>query len=180
MAVTKRLLAQDDGDCQVLKLDSSQRYIMNSSPEWQMLLGPGSELSTSTQTLKLAAEFNQGSFDGIRLTAYLYNPRTGSVDSSSSCTFRVHVVRAPNWQDVLVDSFAGATTPNQYYFKQVLSSELPGVDLFGGDTLMIEAVVTRLGETYRDRVYVNHLGVYDNITRVRQDVEFLDITKLDE
>lgn len=180
MAVTKRLLAEDSGESQVLKLDSNKRYLMNSSDEWQMLLGPNSELSNSTQILKIAAEFNQSSFDGIRVTSYLYNPSTGGVDSSASCTFKVYVVRSPDWQDVPVADFIGTQLPNQYYFRSILASEISSIDLFGGDTVMIEAVVTRLGETYRDRIYVNHLGIYDNVTRLRQDVEWLDISKLDE
>ena len=50
----------------------------------------------------------------------------------------------------------------------------------GDTTLMIEGVAIRSGVTYRDRIYVNHLGVYDSIIRLRNAVDFLDITKLDE
>jgi hypothetical protein len=45
---------------------------------------------------------------------------------------------------------------------------------------MIQATIVRLGITYRDRIYVNHLGIFDNVTRLRGDVEFLEVTKKDE
>ena len=180
MAVIKRLLTSHDGRDQILKLDSNKRYIVNTSPEWQMLLGSLSELTNSRQVLKIAAEFNVASFEGIRLVAYLFNPSTGGVDSSASCTFDVYVVRSPNWQDIFVASFVGADTSNSYYFSDVPSSSIPSINLFGGDTVMVEAVITRLNQTYRDRVYINHLGIYDNAFRMRQDIEFLDLTKLDE
>lgn len=181
MPITRKLVAPDDNDDnQWLKVDSNKRYITNDMDDWQFLFGPGSALTTSTQILKIAAEFDKDDFDGMRIAAYLYNPASGTVSSVATCTFNVFKVTTPTWTEQLIASFAGALTYNSYFFKDVTSVQLPGVDLFGGDTIMIEAVVTRLSETYRDRIYVNHLGIYDNAFRLRQDVDFLDISKLDE
>ena len=59
-------------------------------------------------------------------------------------------------------------------------SAIGSIDFQGGDSIMIEATINRLSSVYRDRIYVNHLGIYDNVTRLRGDVEFLEVTKKDE
>ena len=72
----------------------------------------------------------------------------------------------------------GSQLSNNYFYINPTVASLTPIDFFGGDTIMIEATAIRLGVTYRDRIYVNHLGIYDNVTRLRGDVEFLDLTKV--
>lgn len=180
MAITRKLVAQDDNDDnQWLKVDHNSRYIVNDMDDWQFLFGPNSSLSTGTQVLKIAAEFNKDTFDTIRFTSYLYNSATGSVDSAGSATYNVYLVTTPDWTEQLVTSFSGTQLTNQHFFANINTSSLTPVDFFGGDTIMIEAIMVRLGVTYRDRLYVNHLGIYDNAFRLRRDLDFLDITKQD-
>lgn len=181
MPITRKLVAPTDNqENQWLKVDSSKRFIVNNHNDWQFLFGPDSAPSTSTLVLKIAAEFDKVDFNSIRFTAYLYNPVTGSISSAASVTFNVYLVTTPDWTDQLVTSFSGDASYTNYYFKDVVATSLTPIDFFGGDTIMIEAVATRLSETYRDRIYINHLGIYDNVTRLRQDVDFIDITKQDE
>ena len=183
MAISRILVAQDQEDCQVLNTDNRQRYIVNYESNWQLLFGPGSELSSSTQVLKISAELDTENFQKIRLIGYLYNPITGGIDGAGNCEFRIHrVVKTtnPNWSDVFITSIAGTLQSNGYYFAEVNISDITGANLDGDTTLMIEAFSDRLSTKYRERVYINHLGVYDSIVRLRQDVEFLDITKKDE
>lgn len=180
MPITRKLVAQDTNeDNQWLKVDNAQRYIVNDSNDWQFLFGPNSEPTNSTQVLKLSAEFNKDSFDTIRFAGYLYNPVTGAVDSSASVTFSVYLVTTPQWTETLVSTFAGANTFNNYYFADINTSTLTPIDFYGGDTIMVEAVAIRLGRTYRDRIYVNHLGIFDNAFRLKQSIDFLDISKQD-
>lgn len=180
MPITRKLLAQDScEEHQILKMDSSKRFIVNTGKEWQFLFSPNSSFSSSNQIIKIACEFNKETFDGIRLAAYLYKQNTGEVSSSSTCQFNIYRVDSPNWKDTFILSVNGTFTSETYWFKELLQSDIPSIDLFGGDTIMVEVVVTRLSETYRDRIYVNHLGIYDNITRARKDIDFLSITKKD-
>lgn len=180
MPITRKLVAQDSNEeNQWLKVDSIKRYIVNDSNDWQFLFGPNSAPTNSSQVIKIAAEYNFRDQDGVRFIAYLYNPATGSVDSSASVTFNVYLVNVPNWTETLVTSFSGAMLANNYYYYSATNTELLPTDLYGGDTLMIEAVATRLSETYRDRLYVNHLGIYTNVFTLRQDVDFLSLTKQD-
>lgn len=184
MPITRKLVAQDENDVnQWLKVDHSSRYIVNNSPEWQFLFSPNSALSASSQILKLAAQLDSETLNKIRVIGYLYNPVTGNVDNSSGITFRIYKVNNiadPKWQDELVTTLVGEFQSNSYYFKDIDLEDITGASLDGDTTLMIEGVATRLGRTYRDRIYVNHLGVYDSVVRLRNDVQFLDLTKLDE
>lgn len=182
MAVRK-LLAQDDSqEAQWLKIDSNSKYINNHSSEWQFLFGPNSEPTNSAQVLKLAAQLDTVTLDTIRFIGYLYNPKTGGIDNASGVTFniyRVEDINTPQWNDLFITTIPGVLQSNSYYFTDASISSLTGAILDGDTTLMIEGVATRSGTTYRDRIYVNHLGVYQSIVSLRQAVDFLDITKKD-
>ena len=180
MPVSRRLVAQHAEDSQVLRTDNRRKFIVNDIADWQFLFGPGSELSSSTQILKIAAEFDTQDFESIRLAAYLFNPVTGAVDNAATCTFKIYLVTTPNWTETLLTTVTGVQLGNTYFFSDLNVSALVPAELDGDSTLMVEATVTRLSETFRDRAYFNHLGVYDSIVRLRNDVDFLNITKLDE
>lgn len=183
MAITRILVAQDESeDNQFLKVDNSSRFIVNHSQEWQFLFGPSTTPTNSSQILKLAAQLDTTTLDKIRIVGYLYNPVTGNVDSSASVMFNVYYVNDitnPKWQDNLIATLTGTLQSNSYFFSEIDISALIGASMDGDTTLMIEGTATRLGITYRDRLYANHLGVYESIVRLRQDVDFLNITKKD-
>lgn len=181
MAITRRLVAQDDNDDnQWLKVDHDSRYVVNDMDDWQFLFGPNSSLSASTQIIKIAAKFNEVTFDNIQMIAYLYDAKNMSVASSANCVFKIYRISAPDWTETFVTSLSGTLLGNNYFYANPVLSGLSSIDFSGGESIMIEVSVERLGVIYRDRAYFNHLGIYDNVTRLRQDVEFLEITKQDE
>lgn len=184
MPISVRLLATDNTeDNQILKVDSAQRFVVNDNDDWQFLFGPSSAPSNSTQIIKIAAQLDTDTLESIRLIGYLYNPVTGAIDSAGGVTFDIYSVSkniSPAWGDNYIMTVSGNLESNSYYFASVLINTLTGTSLDGDTTLMIEAVATRLGRTYRDRIYVNHLGVYSSILDLRNDVQFLNATKLDE
>lgn len=180
MAIPKIWVSQDCEDSQIMRVSSSSRYIHINEVSWQPLFIAEAELAAPTKSLKLAAEFDADSFSKIRIAGYLYNETTNSVDSLSSITFRLHTVEAPGWTDTFQVEVAGTELLNSYYFAEVDLTDLPAIDYDGAATLMIEATATRLSVTYRNRIYVNHLGIYDSHTRLKKFVDFLDLTKLDE
>ena len=180
MAIPRRLVAQDDNDDnQWLKVDHDSRYIVNDVDDWQFLFGPGSALSNSTQIIKIAARFDDNTFNNVKFIAYLYDQSNASVSNAATCVFKIHQVQLPDWTDILVLTVSGTQLPNNYFYSTQVLSAFSSIDFLGGDTFMVEATIVRSGVTYRDRIYVNHLGIYDNVTRLRQDVDFLDITKKD-
>lgn len=183
MAIVRKLVAQDDNDDnQWIKVDHSSRYIVNDMDEWQFLFGPDSVLSKSTQLLKIAVELDKNDLNSLRFTAYLYNAVSGSIDNAATCLFNVYrIFGTGNWTEQLIDSFSGNLQEvNHYFFADKPLTDFSPIDFDGGDTLMIEAVVYRFGVRYVNRIYVNHLGIYDSLLRLKQEVQFLDLTKLDE
>lgn len=180
MAIIRKLLAHDENeDNQWLKVDHSTRYIENNGSEWQFLFGPNSELNNSAQIIKIAAKFNENTFNDIQLIGYLYEPLNAAIANASSCQFKIHKITTPNWTETLILTVSGTQLSNNYFYVNPSISAF-GLDFQGGDSIMIEATMTRLGTIYRDRIYVNHLGIYDNVYRLRQEVEFISITKADE
>lgn len=179
MAINRILVAQDGDENQILKTDNITKFLVNHCSEWQFLFNPNSELTNSAQVVKLSAEFDTTTFNKIRMVGYLYNTVSGGIDSASSCIFNIYRVAQGNWNDVLITTITGDLQPNSYYFKDIDLSSLSPADLDGDTTLMIECFIVRLSQTYRDRIYVNHLGVYDSIVRLKSDIEFLDISKQD-
>ena len=179
MAINRRLIAQDSTqEAQWLKIDHSSRYIENHLDEWQFLFGPNSELDTSSQIVKLAARFNDNTFANIQIVGYLYDTTNASISNSNNCVFRIYKVNLPDWSETLITTLNGTQLPNFYYYINPTTSSLT-LDFQGGDTLMIDAIITRLGVTYRDRIYINHLGIFDNVTRLKNEIDFLFITKKD-
>lgn len=181
MPVTQKLLAPSKTKkWQILKRDANKRYLVNESKKVQMLFGPNSAFTEGNRIIKIAAEFDNSDSNSVRFIAYLFNVVSGSTDNAATCIFKIYKVVAPFWQETLVNTISGTITGNSYFFADVDLASLSPAELDGDSTLMIEATVTRLAETFKDRIYVNHLGIYDNVDRLRKDVEFLDITKLDE
>lgn len=180
MAISRKLVAQDDNDDnQWLLVDHESNYIVNDMDDWQFLFGPSSLLSKSTQILKIAAKFNENSFDNIEMAAYLLDSKNGAIANSATAVFRVYRISGSDWTETLVNTFNGAQLSNHYFYVNATLASLVPVDFQGGESIMIEVSVQRLGITYFERAYFNHLGVYDNLLRLRRDVEFLDVTKKD-
>lgn len=180
MPIVRTLIAQDENEeNQWLKVDHDTRYIVNSNNDWQFLFGPNSSLSTSTLTVKIAARYNDDTFNNIQIIGYLYDATNASVANVGSCTFNIYRVVPPDWTEEYITTLNGVQIYNNYFYVNPTTASLAPVVFYGGDTIMIEAVMDRLGVIYRDRVYFNHIGIYENVTMLRSDVEFLDITKKD-
>jgi hypothetical protein len=173
------LIAQDSEEASVLRVDYSKRFIQNASTEWQFLFNSNSFLTPNVLILKNAGQFNTANFNQIKLAAYLYNSSNGTISAASSCTFSVYGVSVTSWTETLLGTFTGTILPNNYYISNINLSSL-NINLDGEGSIMVECVLTRLSETFRDRIYLNHLGIYDSVVRLRKDVDFLDLTKMDE
>jgi hypothetical protein len=180
MAIPRRLVAHDENyENQWLKVDHDSRYIENNSEEWQFLFGPNSALSSSTQVVKIAAKFNDDTFDNIQIISYLYDAKNANVANASNCVFNIYKIAAPDWTETLITTINGSQLANNYFYANPILSALTPVDFQGGESIMIEVTLLRLGVVYRDRSYFNHLGIYDSVVRLRNEVQFLDITKKD-
>lgn len=180
MPVTRRYIDQDQEECQILLMDSQNTFLVNHSNEWQFLFGPTTSPTPSVLKITIAAQFNTENFNGIKLIAYLFEDQTGSVSALGSLIFSVYKVVSPEWQDQLIGNFSGTELSNSYIYRELSLTDLGGIELSGETTLMVEAAGLRLGQIYRGRIYINHLGVSDSILRLRQNFEYLNILKKDE
>lgn len=181
MPIVRRLVAHDENyDNQWLKVDHTTRYIENDSEDWQFLFGPNSILSVSTPIVKIWAKLNTGTLNNIQVIGYLYDSVNAGVFNAASCSFNFYKVSLPDWTEEFITTLSGSQLANNYYYVNPdMQVTFPTVNFDGEDTIMIEATLVRLGTTYRERVYVNHLGVYSSILQLRNDVQFLSVTKED-
>lgn len=179
MPVVRRFLAQSQKYNQVLRLDCKPRFVTLTEDKWQFLFGPKSVFSERDFVVKMAARFNDETMSSIKMAAYLYSPSTGGVNNAATAVFDIYKTSGPNWNDEHITTVSGLVQSNSYFYYELNSSAI-GTDFLGETTLMIECVLTRLGEKFRDRVYVNHLGIFDNCFRLKQEIDFLDLIKKDE
>lgn len=180
MPVVKKLIAQSTEDSQMLGVDSATKFIVNNCPDWQILFGPKSAVKSSDKEVKLHAKFNTDSLNDIQLIAYLYDKKYNGVRKAASAVFQIYKVSVINWTETFILSANGLETPDHYFYSQVSLNSIIGTNLDGDTSLRIDVSIIRGKDTFINRIYVNHLGVYDSIVRLRKDVQFLDLTKLDE
>lgn len=126
----------------------------------------------------LWAQFNTSSFDGINLVGFL--TKNAEPISSSGCIFDIYSVSNDGlWAEFFVASVVG-TLSGQKFVASIPQSALNPVELDGDVTLAIKMTLRRASTVFSKKIYVNHLGVYDSIVRLRDEVEFQFITKKDE
>lgn len=181
MPISRKYIVEDDH--QILNVDFTKRFVQNDGRDWQIVFNPSSSLDNSTQAIKIAAEFDTNDLSSVRFIGYLYRANTGSIDSAASCTFNIYLVGGSNintWNETLLGTFTGTVQPNSYFLSDIDVNSLLPANLDGDSTLMVEAVIIRKARVYRDRVYFNHLGIFDSMLRLKNEVEYLDITKQDE
>lgn len=162
---------------QPLKVCTNNPLVISPSASYNSVLftkrHKACSLSKNEEVL-LWAKFNSNTFDGIFLNCTLFkNNRTKPV---SNVLFKVSSVDITGtWVEselLQTNSLTGKLT--------VTSNDLLPTELDGDITLAIEASFSIRNKQYSKKIYVNHLGIYENVFKLRQDVEFLDITKEDE
>ena len=171
------LISQLDDDIQALRVDFAGRYIQNSSEDWQFLFNSNSVLTPNVLVLRHHGQFDTSDFNSIKLAAYLYNASNGTIAAGATCTFNVYRVSVSGWSETLINTFSGVVQPNNYFYIDIPLSSLSPAELDGDNTIMVECVFTRLSETFRERIYLNHLGSFGSIIRLKNRVDFIEISK---
>jgi hypothetical protein len=167
---------------QPLKLGTGRKLVLTPCVDYNSVLFTYKHRASHPRdyVLNVWAKFAQIDFDGIHIRAYV--EKENDILQSANYSFSVYTVATDsNWQETFVVSKVGLPLADGSFKCHVLSSQFPStVDLDGELTLAIMVTCNRQNKKYRKKIYVNHLGVYDSIVRLRNDVEFLDLTKLDE
>lgn len=127
--------------------------------------------------LTLHAKFNSSAMEGLVIEAKLLSTyRQASVAVSSILVYRVSNL---DFSRTLINTFT-PTASGMSWVLTLTQSQLGANELSGAETYYIEALATRRLRKYRSSLYVNHLGCFDSINRLRQCLEYNQITKLDE
>jgi len=167
---------------QPLKLKTGRKLVISPNVNYNSILFTKKHRAFDPKTIKTKvwAKFDGENFDGIHIVAQLTKDGDAQI-SSASCVFNIFYINTnQNWGETLVFTSNGALV-NDKWILQATQNDLGAMtDLDGERTLRIEAITTRLGKEYSSSVYINHLGIYDSLFRLKQEVEFLDITKKDE
>jgi hypothetical protein len=123
--------------------------------------------------------FNADTFDGVQLVGSLV--RGNDTKTIAGCTFKVYSIDLTNsWAETLRATVSGTAISGNRFSASVLEAALAPASPTGEITYKVEVEVTRLGKLYSDVFYVNHVGIYDSFIRLKKNVEFLELTKLDE
>ena len=126
--------------------------------------------------INLWAKFNAETFDGINVLGYLEElliPLTGG-----EATFTLYSVSNDSlWNE----NFIAQKTiliPSKRFTTNF--SEIETGQLDGESTLAITLQIKMQNKVFNKKIYLNHLGIFDSLFRLKQEVEFLDLTKKDE
>jgi hypothetical protein len=167
---------------QPLKLRMGRKMVITPSASYNSILFTQNHRAHNPvlSNVRIWAKFNTSTFDGIQMIAWLED-KDKEVTTTASCEFKVYYIDTTNnWNQTLIFTGSGTASGTRWVASPNQAALGSGNILDGERTLMIEANLTRWGEAFKNTVYVNHLGVYDSILRLRSDVEFLEITKKDE
>jgi hypothetical protein len=167
---------------QPLKLKTGRRLVITPNADYNSILFTKRHKAIDDRVFKTKvwAKFDGQNFDGIHMVAALYGVNE-TLLTSASCVFKVYYVDADqNWGKTLVYTGNGTLQNGLWVLPATQTNLGPTTELDGERSLMIEATITRLGKEYKSSVYVNHLGIFDSLFRLKNEVEFLAVTKKDE
>lgn len=131
----------------------------------------------SPYELNLHAKFDSSNMNGMLINAAL--KRNNKDHASHINTIKIYRVADESW----VTSLVYTATPTQsgtVWNSYVSQANLGLNELSGAETYMIVVEAQRRARMYRKSVYVNHLGCFDSLNRLRQETELLKLIKLDE
>jgi hypothetical protein len=168
--------------CQPLKLRTGRKLVITMSADYNSILFTKKHraFNPDSQKVKLWAKFNTQTFDGIQIVATLQDKSEQTL-ASSSCVFKIYFLDITNnWNQTLVHTVNGTLVNKRWIAAPTQANLGLSNELDGERTIMVEATITRLGQSFVSKIYLNHLGIYDSFFRLKEEVEFLAVTKKDE
>lgn len=127
--------------------------------------------------LNLHAKFNSSAMQGLVIEARLLSTyRQAQVAVTSFTVYRVSNL---DYSKTLINTFTPTASGLSWVYT-ITQAQLGSNELSGAETYYIEATARRRLRQFKASIYVNHLGCFDSLNRLRQRVEYLQITKLDE
>lgn len=172
-----RVLTHNE-DIQGLKLGAQNSLLVQKSEDQAILFRYYRK--PPTYAANVWAKFASDDLNGIHLMGYLQK-NNDDIIHAANCTFKIYEISTTStWAETLRATVSGVAQPDGKFTADIPQATLNPTELDGEITLAIEMTLKRFNRTYKKKIYVNHLGVYDSIIRLRQAVDFLFITKKDE
>lgn len=165
---------------QPLKLRTGRKLVVTPAANYNSILFTLKHraINPSDYDVRLAAKFNSSNFDGIYITSMI--TRQGGSVTASDCAFEVYGISNDSlWTETLLTTVNGVADGSRF-IASVPASAFSSIELDGSTSLSVKAVLNRQSDTFTNKIYVNHLGIFESLFLLKQEVEFLDLTKLDE
>lgn len=128
--------------------------------------------------LSVHAKFNADDMNGIQVAASL--TKMGDHKASVVSEIRISRVSDADWSETFIVSVVPTETLPGVFSSEITQVQLGLNELSGKETYAIEVTATRKRRRFISKVYVNHLGCFDSILRLKNEVNYLHSTKLDE
>jgi len=166
---------------QPLKLCFKNKTVVTPSCNYNSLMTKTTHRGCNESDYKIKSwmKFNSETFDGIQVIAGLYkNNKTKTI---GTCDFKVYSISIDdNWTETLLFSGSGTPLPNGSFSLVIPENSMSPSDITGEVSFKLEVRIERVNKKYDDFYYFNHIGLYGSFIRLKKEVEFLDLTKLDE
>lgn len=137
----------------------------------------GDRRSLGDFAVQIHAKFNSADIEGLNIEAGLV--RNGEFFSSQINSISISRVDDGDFTNTFIGSFVPTQSGNRWLLD-LTQAQLGSNELTSAETYLIEVEALRVKRKYKSFVYFNHLGVFDSIVRLRNQVQFLDIIKVDE
>lgn len=124
------------------------------------------------------AKFNSDTMDGAHISARLMKGST--IKSSVVSQFKIFKVSEVDWSETLVTTLAPTEISFGVFGSTLSQASLGSNELSGREVYAIEVRAHRRRQNFFTKIWVNHLGCFDSLIMLRQQVEFLNISKVDE
>lgn len=103
-----------------------------------------------------------------------------SLDNPESCEFKIFKISNDGtpWVETLVKSGTLSLGADKLFKTNLTQAEL-GADLLGEVTVKIWVKITKGNEVFRLQKLFNHVGITDQVARLKRKLKFLEVTKKD-
>lgn len=166
---------------QPLLIGLSPSIIVTPNVDYNSIVFRNTQRLTSANDIRVVVWAKLDSDTGDHLHTRFYLTDNKVILSGGSCAFKIYAVSLDNTY-AETEIFSGSATiqsDGSFVLDIPYSSFTPTTELDGERTILISSSITRRSKTYRSKEYFNHIGIYDNVLRLRNKVKFLEITKKD-
>jgi len=124
------------------------------------------------------AKFNTSAMNGMQIMAELKRGETRL--QSSIVNFVLSSVNESGWTETFIANVAATNSGDGLFTGYINQATLGLNELSGREVYSVYVEVIRKRLKLKKKIFINHLGCYDSLIRLRQNIEHLEIEKVDE